>query len=266
MSDTGHGNTVLRNGHVVQDRRLDRLRSEVTTHLERWPLTAETAPEEPVPVLAGVNWYSAADRPVLRRIAGKDRWVIGEGLAGPLRGGHAICLRSSNRADRPTWWLHYNQGSEGRCVEFAKLRMMSLLNRRMYDVTSAWHYWMDQFADEWAGGAYPGGHPHYEGTSVRAGLEGLRLYGAIRKRALPVLPVTPPQTHPAADPQEGIRAYRWCRTWDEVRYVTGTPAAWPGVPLLNSWGRGYPNETLLLDAFGERLLREDGEFGVPTDR
>lgn len=48
--------------------------------------------------------------------------------------------------------------------------------------------------------------------------------------------------------------------------VLGVPGWLPGVPMLNSWGKNYPHLTLLLDEAGERLLREDGEMAVVTDR
>lgn len=150
------------------------------------------------------------------------------------------------------------------CVEFAVLRMLSLLNRLRYDITSRWHYHEMQRTDEWAGGSYPGAQPVYEGTSVRAGLEVLRVHGAIRAAAGgKALQGDPAQL---ARPEHGIAAYRWALSWDDVRAVLGVPDWLPGVPVLNSWGRDYPREVLLLDDAGARLLREDGEFGVAVDR
>lgn len=265
--------TTLRNGKTVDDRRLDWLASVRTDHLEKYPLTTATMPSSAQPIVIGVPWYSAFDRPerAFRR-GSATYWMIGhQADLGHVRGGHATCLRPYRTADVPGWWAYYDQGVEGRCVEFAMLRALSLMNRKRYDLTTRWHYWRAQQTDEWQGGSYPGASPQYAGTSVRAGLEVLRQHGAIpiarRGRPLPALS----STQDALDrglvkPEEGIAAYRWALTWGDVRTVLGVPEWMPGVPMLNSWGKGYPRVTLLADAAGERLLREDGEFGVVTDR
>jgi hypothetical protein len=76
-----------------------------------------------------------------------------------------------------TWnvdtWL--DQGSEGACVGFsfghelaAKPQVVSGLTNR-YARESI--YWEAQKIDQWDGGAYPGGTPFYEGTSVLAGAQ-----------------------------------------------------------------------------------------------
>lgn len=257
--------TTLRNGTTVEDRRLDRLPSEVTEHLERYPLTAATMPSEATPVVIGVNWYSAADRPTLRKVRGVDRYVIGDADPGRIRGGHAVCLRPWGVRDAAGWQGFYNQGVEGRCVEFAWLRALSLMNRKRYDITSRWHYWQMQRIDEWTGGSYPDASPHYEGTSVRAGGVVMQTRGAIRAR-LKGAPITPEQAEREVRSTDGILAYRWAQNWQDVRTVLDVPDWLPGVPLLNSWGDGYPREVLLLDTFGERLLREDGEMAVAADR
>src|SRR4051812_28659225 len=108
---------TLRNGSTVTDRRLDRLPSARTDHLEKYPLTAATAPARATPVLGGSNWYSGMDVPTLRRIAGKTHWVLGDGPLGRFRGGHAYALRPESVFDSAAWWDFYNQGTEGRCAE-----------------------------------------------------------------------------------------------------------------------------------------------------
>ncbi len=251
---------LLRNGTTVDDPRLDRLPSDRTDHLEKYPLTAATMPSTATPVVIGVNWYSNFDRPVLRRVRGRNYHVIGDGDLGRIRGGHAVCLRPWGVGDALGWWRYYDQGVEGRCVEFAWLRALSLMNRKRYDITSRWHYYQMQMQDEWQGGSYPGAAPQYEGTSVRAGGEVMRNYGAVRALS---------RGAHVADPQpvqaEGIAVYRWARNWDDVRQATQTPDWLPGVPLLNSWSTSYPRQTLLLDEAGARLHAEDGEMGVATD-
>lgn len=255
----------LRDGTVVADRRLGRCVSETTEHLDRYPLTAATLPSAASSMVIGTNWYRGLDKPVRRRVHGTDRWVLGDGALGGLRGGHATCLRHWTHRDAPSWWAYYDQGSEGRCVEFALLRMASLHNRRRYDITSSWHYWTAQRLDEWDGGTYPGAKPRYEGTSVRAGLEVARLSGLVRELRTPRR-LTETEAAGRVSAEDGIAAYRWATSWQDVRTVLGVPDWLPGVPLLNSWGTAWPREVLLLDAVGERLLAEDGEFGVPTDR
>jgi hypothetical protein len=255
----------LRDGSRVDDPRLDRLRSATSEHLEKYPLTAATLPSGTAGMVAGVNWYTALDEPRQTTVRGRSYWTIGGGPLGSIRGGHAVCLRPWAIRDAFGWWRYYHQGVEGRCAEFAGLRMLTLANRARYDITSRWHYWQAQQADEWLGGSYPGASPHYEGTSVRAIFEVLRQYGAVRARprgaALDVEAAAAAVSH-----ADGIAAYRWARSWEDVRAVLGVPDWLPGVPLLNSWGADYPRQVLLLDDTGARLLAEDGELGVATDR
>lgn len=256
--------TTLRDGTATADPRLDRLRSVRTDHLEKYPLQA--LPSAATPIAMGINWYAAFDLPRLVDVPGYGkRWVIGDGALGSLRGGHATCLPPWGYTEPTAWHGYYNQRLEGRCVEFATLRSLSLMNRKRYDITSRWHYWMAQREDEWAGGSYPGAVPSYEGTSVRAGLEVLRKYGAVTSRLLG-LPLTYEAAAARVKQAEGIAAYRWVSNWSHVRAVLGVPDDLPGVPMLNSWGKAYPREVLLIDRAGERVLQEDGEFGVVTDR
>lgn len=256
---------TLRDWTEVEDPRLDRLIPANFDHLDNYPLTAATVPVDKTAMVMGVNWYSNFDRPTELKIGRKTWKVIGQGPLGNVRGGHATCLRPWDVRDLLGWWIYYNQGKEGRCVEFATLRAMTLHNRRRYDITSRWHYHQMQMIDYWAGGSYPGASPVYEGTSVDAGLNVMRKFGAIpafyKGAQVPV-----EQAESLVRPQEGIEAFRWAQSWDMVRAALGVPDSLPGVPMLNSWGRGYPREVLLLDEAGARLLHEDGEFGMITDR
>lgn len=257
--------TLLRDGSRVEDPRLDRIPTGHTLHLEKYPLTAATMPSQATPVVLGINWYSNFDRPVQRTIRGNSYWIIGGGNLGSVRGGHAVCLRPWAVKEPSSWHSHYDQGIEGRCVEFAWLRALSLMNRRMYDITSKWHYWEMQRRDFWAGGSYPGGEPHYEGTSVDAGAQVMHKLGAI-PAFYKGAPIGPDMAPSLVRPQEGIGTYRWSQNWDDTRKVLGVPDWLPGVPLLNSWAYGYPRQVILLDAAGERVQREDGEVCVVTDR
>lgn len=257
----------LRGGYTTEDQRLDRLPSETTEHLEKYPLTAATMPTKPASMTMGVNWYSNFDDPIQMRIGRALRWVIGHGSLGSIRGGHATCLRHEEIEDALSWWYWYNQLKEGRCVEFATLRMLSHLNRVRYDTTGRWVYYTAQRNDEWQGGSYAGATPQYDGTSTRAGLQVVLDFGPIREQRGKSL------SHVAEDiqaklvvPSHGISAFRWATNWQDVRTALGTPDWLPGVRMLNSWGSKYPREVLLLDEAGERILNEDGEFGIVTDR
>jgi hypothetical protein len=256
---------IIKDGTEVLDSRLGRIASDTTTHLEKFPLTADTMPTKPSSMTFGVNWYEICDNPRLVRIKGVHRYVIGDTPIGRLRGGHAICGRHWELTDLSAWWKYYNQQREGRCVEFAKLRMMSHINRVRYDITSRWHYHTDQHADEWPGCYLGHNGSAYEGTSVRAGLEGLRINGAIPANR-GGSPITMEEAKNKVSDAEGISTYRWAKNWNDVRVALNVPDYLPGVPINNSWGINYPKEVILLDSLGERLLREDGEFGIVTDR
>ncbi len=256
----------LKNGGFSNDNRLDRLPSVTTEHLEKYPLTIDSMPSVYSSMMVAINWYSNFDVPVIRRIYGVDRYVIGGGDLGHIRGGHAVCGRNWKLSDLWGWYNYYNQGQEGRCVEFASLRLLTQMNRKRYDITSRWHYHTMQEIDEWSG-CYLGhnGMP-YEGTSGRAGLEVLRAYGAV----LPLW-AGAPMTLEEAEAygsvySEGISTYRWAMNWQDVRTALNVPNYLPGIPISNSWGANYPKEVILLDEAGERVLREDGELGIVTDK
>lgn len=259
--------TVLRNGTSIEDPRLDRLPSKITTHLERYPLTAATMPEEPKPLVGGFNWYDNCFTPRRTKIQGRHYATLpGPTDLGRLAGGHAIAFPAWGQVDTDGWWAYYDQGREGRCTEFAALRMLSLLNRKRYDLTSKWHYWEAQRNDEWAGGSYPGAFPQYEGSSVRAILDVVHKRGAVLpwKYGKPFPADMDPGLH--VRPEEGIAAYRWITDWADARRVTGTPDWMPGLIYLQSWGYSHPHRTVMPDETGERLLSEFGELAVVTDR
>jgi hypothetical protein len=217
-------------------------------HLDRYPLRALPAADRPanVPVPIGVNWYAEFDRPV-RGLDGRYR-VAQSGRLTKVRGGHCVCLLPAGARDLSAWWKFYDQGSEGACVGFGVSRAMSLLNRRRYD--ARWLYRQAQLVDEWTD------TPPEEGTSVRAGLDVLRRVGHRRIRGLRVW-------EPVED--EGIAANRWATDLGDVLAVLGRPDA-DEIPWLNSWGLGYPHVVWLPTEVHARLLTEDGEYGVVTDR
>lgn len=238
----------MRDGSTVPDPRLGRLAPTDWRHVERWPLTA-LAPAIPVggPVVIGVNWYSAFDDPVRRREHGRSVWAIEDGNLGSVRGGHCVCLEPATLRDAEGWRDFYDQGQEGSCVGFGCSRMSSLTNRKRYD--ARWLYVEAQKVDEWPGEAY-------DGTSVRAGMDVLRTqghrvyYGGHARPALA---------------GEGIAANRWARSAGEVLEALGTPRL-DYVTILNSWGDSYPQRVRMPATVLDRLIREDGEAAVPTDR
>lgn len=140
------------------------------------------------------------------------------------------------------------------CVGFASSRMMSLLNRKQYD--AHWLYDNAQRIDEWDD------TPPAEGTSVRAAMDVLRDVGhKPKRRFLNFL------TRPQRD--EGISENRWATTVEQVVEVLGDQTKLyeiGAVPFLNSWGTDYPQITWMPFEILERLLREDGEATMITDR
>ena len=217
-------------------------------HYEKYPLRALAGAEVPAaPVTIGVSWYTNFDSPVKKG----SQWWIGEGNLGQVRGGHCVAVKSAHYSDLISWWDFYNQGSEGACVGYGSSRMMSMLNRVRYDARWLWD--QAKMVDEWAG-TNPGDN---EGTSVNAAMKTLKAQGHVRSGKL----------LPAAG--DGVAAYRWASTVDEVRSVLLSPYhdKLQAVPLLNSWGRSaYPHITWLPYTTLERLISEDGEVALVTDK
>jgi hypothetical protein len=243
-------------GRDAQDPRLGRLVPDDWRHYDKYPLTrAQAVALPPSPVVTGVNWYSSFGSP---EQDSQGHWWIGRGPLGQIEGGHCVCLKPRGVRDNTEWWDYYNQGSEGRCVQFGISRAMTLLNRRRYEVREShpqgrWLYWEAQRTDEWTGGEYEGAEPTYSGTSVRAGLSVVKQYGLIPYRqTMPVL-------------REGIKEYRWIRSIDDLLDVLGYQG-FGYVDLLQSWGRNWPHLVRVPLAVIDRLWREDGELGVITDR
>lgn len=216
-------------------------------HVASYPLTAATLPTTPTAVVLGINWYSAFQNPEKRS---DGRYWIKETNLGAVLGGHAICVKPGVLTDPLAWWDFYDQGNEGSCVGFSESRAMSLLNRTRYD--GRWLYKEAQKIDEWPG-------ENYEGTSVRAGFEILRLRGHRRL----INGVTGEER-----PGDGIAAYRWTTSVADIHAAIQMPLAdtLDAVPLLNSWGRSWPHICWLPDTVLQRLLTEDGEAAVVVDR
>lgn len=211
------------------------------SHETRYALaTHEVA--RPSPVVIGVAWYAGFDTPVRKDGA----WWIGLGEWGRVRGGHAVCLRPPLVRDVASAHAHFDQGTEGACVGFAASRAACLFNRKLYDGFPL--YRAAQRRDPWPGEAY-------DGTSVNAGLDTLRLEGAWPVRAGRT---TGPRL------KDGVQSFWWARSVEEVMRALGTTE--PYARLLNSWGTEWPAEVRVPWEAIDRLVREEGEFAVPVDR
>lgn len=218
-------------------------------HRLAYPLAAlPTAPTK-VPVVIGVDWFSAFDRPVL---SDGKWWLPSPGNWGQIRGGHAVCLKPVGISDLAVWHEYYDQGSEGACVAYACCRAKTLLERARFLARDL--YFEAQRIDPWPGGAYPGATPFYEGTAVRAGLEVMRTKGLRTAKRDWTLAF-------------GIAAYRWTTSAAEVAQVLGLLAGSTHCQLLNSWGKnGYPHVTQLPLSTLQVLLSNGGEAAVLTNQ
>jgi hypothetical protein len=229
---------------------LGRLTPTNWSHVEKYPLRTLATPPKGVPVAIGVNWYVEFDNPV-KDDAGRY-WVAKDGNLTTIRGGHCVCLKPSTIPDPLAWMNFYNQGQEGACVGFGESRMMSLLNRKRYN--ARWLWQRARLTDEWPDNDDLS-DPN-QGTSVNAGLAILMNEGHERYNA------------DAPNLADGISAFRWATTVDEILVTLDSPIAYKleAVPFLNSWGADYPHITWMPATVLQRLLSEDGEAGIVTDR
>lgn len=205
----------------------------------------------------------------------------------------------------PWWWKTHDQGAEGACVGFGCSAMMSVTNHAQrlaatgQDLTfryaARWLYIEAQLIDEW------NDTPPGEGTSVRAGCDILRDRGHRRvqnRQTGPELLEHGIAANRWAQSIDEVRAaifagfavaigVNWYANFDDPVLVDGE--YWIGrgdigvvrgghctalyrfsdrrqaVRMMNSWGAGYPPVWLPYDVL-ERLLHEDGEVAVITDR
>jgi hypothetical protein len=233
-------------------------------HVEKYPLTALPVEARPtrIPVVIGVNWYAEFDHP--EKDSSGNYFIAKGGLdtLTTIRGGHCVCLEPGGEPDQAAWRTFYNQGHEGACVGFEWSRCMSILNKDRY--AARWLWDQGKIRDQWPE-TNPGDN---QGTSVRAAAEALVAAGHVpwvdsyadddfheREQYTPVL-------------ETGIKAFRWAKSVDDVHAVLANPRAdkCGAVPILNSWGSGLPHRVWLPDAVLERLMKEEGEIAIPTDR
>lgn len=248
------------------DPRLGRFIPDDFRHLEKYPLTALPDEQRPmrVPVVIGVNWYSEFDNP--EQDTGTDEYWVARGGASSLtniRGGHCVCLEPGGEPNTEAWWDFYDQGREGACVGFGWSRCMTILNGGpLYAARWLWDRSKEQ--DEWTD-TNPGDN---NGTSVRAAGDVLSDSGHVSWEAGFADDDHTERDDYPADRQQGILHFRWAQSVAEVHSVLGNERAdeLGAVPFLNSWGRDYPQRTWMPDDVLERLMDEEGEVAIPTDR
>jgi hypothetical protein len=228
---------------------LGRLEATDDEHIQKYPLTAGTMPTEPTPVVIGINWYTAFDRP--EEVSGGKYWIGQQQNWGSVRGGHCVCLKPPGVRDNYDWYVYYNQLNEGACVGAGSSRMESLVERKKWDFFAL--YYAAQKVDEWPG-------ENYSGTSVRAAMDVLRDKGPIKMNG-------------EYSYRHGISANRWAGSVEEIAACLsprddGKRILDLGfVDILNSWGTAYPHYTRLsLDALHRLIFKENGDATVVTDR
>jgi hypothetical protein len=193
------------------------------------------------------------------------RHLIHRGLS-PLyavRGGHCVCLKPGGEmSDRDEWRQFYNQGREGACVGFGWSRCRSLLNGQEY--AARWHWDRAKERDQWPQ-TNPGDN---NGTSVRSGGDVLAATGHAVWSESDADDEWQERESYTPDESQGISVFRWAQSVDDVHAVLGNPRAdeLGAVPILNSWGEDYPARVWMPDDVFDRLMREDGEVAIPTDR
>lgn len=191
--------------------------------------------------------------------------------------------------------LRYDQGQQGACVGFSLSWMMSILNKPFYDAN--WLYKEAQKTDEWAG-------EDYSGTTVRAGMDVLRNVGhKLLHKHKHEHEHAPESSHGIAENRwatsvDDIRlcidigvpvvmGTNWYSAFDDPQprgrehwvpsdnlgrirgghawCIYGASDKRQAFKMVNSWGREYPL-TWFPYSVVERLLREDGEATMVTDR
>lgn len=239
---------------------LGRLTPTDFDHVAAKPLKELAGPDAPVdiPVSIGTNWYTGFDTPVQLSDGSWHLPDAAKGSLGTVRGGHCTVLapmgyfKYASLALRALLWKFYNQGQEGACEGFGHSHAQSIL-RAGVTFDAFWLYDMGRKLE----GTYPSG----EGTTNKAVCEVLETTG---ERVQDGGSVCTREVHDEP-PEPAISTFRWATTAEEVCNALGRPNAL-AVPLLNSWGEDYPEVVWLPVDTLDRLLQEEGEADVVTDR
>lgn len=249
-----------------EDGRLGRFIPDDWGHVDKYPLSALPPDERPthVPVVIGVNWYAELFSPELDEETG-EHFVARSGpdALTTIEGGHCVCLEPGGEPDTEEWWDFYDQGREGACVGFGWSRCMTIINQgKIY--APRWLWDRSKQIDQWPE-TNPGDN---NGTSVRSAGDVLEDTGHVSWDESYGDDDHTEREGYTPDHDEGIQRFRWARSVDEVHSVLGNDRAdeLGAVPILNSWGRSYPHRTWMPDEVLDRLMAEDGEIAIPTDR
>lgn len=248
------------------DGRLGRFIPDDWVHVDKYALAALPPEERPsrVPVVIGVNWYAELFRPELDDETG-EYFVArgGRDTLTTIEGGHCVCLEPGGEPDTEAWWDFYDQGREGACVGFGWSRCMTILNQEKR-YAPRWLWDRSKESDQWPE-TNPGDN---NGTSVRSAGEILTDSGHVVWDDSYSDDDHTEREGYGPERDEGIQTFRWALSVDEVHSVLGNDRAdeLGAVPILNSWGRDYPHRTWLPDDVFERLMAEEGEVAIPTDR
>lgn len=197
----------------------------------------------------------------------------------------------------PAWaHLYYDQGAEGACVGFGSSQMMTILNHHRYDARWLWE--QAKVYDEWPD-TNPGDD---QGTSVRAGMDVLRQVGhvrVLRSKDNPAALVEGIQENRWATQVDEVRSciaagapvtlgINWYEGFDNPQRSGASNDFWvnvsgqirgghcicvigasdrrQAVSFTNNWGEYYPRKTFMSYSNLQRLLDEEGEATVVTDR
>lgn len=222
-------------------------------HVAKYALTDQDTVEIQA-VAPGVNWYENFDNPQ----QGTDgKWRIGDGAWKQIRGGHCFCLCPPIilGKDGEDNWRFYNQGEEGACEGFGHARRFALKYGRKFH---AFHLYDDGQRIE--GTFEDMGGSADAGSTNDAICQALKKWG-IHTQSGSVAHETrgPLDPHPIA-----VASYKWATTADQILRVLGITSGGE-IPLLNSWGEGYPHVVYISPESMERLMREGGECDVLTD-
>jgi hypothetical protein len=180
-----------------------------------------------------------------------------------------------------------NQGTEGMCVGASFAQELIARPVVVPDITIRFAreniYWEAQKIDPWAGGSYPDASPTYEGTSVLAGVQVLQKAGyfgsyhwafSIEELALAVGYCGPAVLGlPWYEGMFDIQPCGFLHIGGEVAgghaiLCNGVDPKRRTFRLHNSWGPGWGVKGEALISWDEldKLLHEDGEACIPTDR
>lgn len=231
-------------------------------HIVTKPLTALAgAGPVDVPLVVGVNWYDSFDAPrELKSTAEGTSWHLpdvakGESL-GSVRGGHCFAFEPMGQVklNQGRLRVFYDQGPEGACVGFGLSRAQAMMRgHQTFDA-----FWLYDQARK-SEGTYPDG----EGSTVRAGAKVLETVG--QRVQTGQIVCTREKGDGPVDPKLGVVATRWITTVDEALTALARPSA-QAIPFQNNWGNSYPDVVWCPVATFDRLLKEEGECAIFTDR